>query len=94
MFVLQLWTNITNGKYPLLASSLDTQVLYLFTLVLSIITYLFNPSHFVQSIFVYGMLAFSTYNYISYVTKVSRQMANILGIRIFHLDAEKLKRNN
>lgn len=56
-------------------------------LVFSIITYAFNPSQFVQSIFVYLMLAFSIYNYFSYVTKVSRQMASILGIRIFHLDA-------
>lgn len=58
------------------------------------ITYLFSPNVMTQKVIVYGMLAFSVYNYFSYVTKVSRQMANILGIRIFHLDAEKLKRNN
>ncbi len=61
---------------------------------LSAATYLFGLNAMTQQLFVYGMLAFSVYNYISYVTKVSRQMANILGIRIFHLDADKLKRNN
>lgn len=58
------------------------------------ITYLFSPNEMAQKVIVYGMLVFSVYNYFSYVTKVSRQMANILGIRIFHLDDEKLKRNN
>lgn len=54
-------------------------------LVLASISYLTNASHQVQMIMVYGMLAFAIYNYVSYVTKISRQMANILGIRIFHI---------
>lgn len=54
---------------------------------MSIVTKVFHVSASVQAVFVYGMLAFAVYNYFSYVTKVSRQMANILGIRIFHVDA-------
>ena len=56
-------------------------------LALSLATHLFGLNAMIQQVFVYGMLAFSIYNYVSYVTKISRQMANILGIRIFHLDA-------
>lgn len=58
------------------------------------ITYFTNPSPMIQSVFVYGMLVFVGYNYFSYTIKVSRQMAKILGIRIFHIDTEKLTKNN
>lgn len=59
--------------------------IFILILVLSAFCYFTNASPLVQAVCVYGMLLVSVYNYFSYVTKVSRQMANILGIRIFHI---------
>ncbi len=71
--------------YTYLYYWLSKYLFLLYFLVLTTITYLAQVGPTVQCIMIYGMLAVSVYNYFSYTTKVSRQMANILGIRIFHI---------
>lgn len=86
MYVFVLKINIINGNYLHLFILLAIQVFILILfLVLTTITYLAQVGPTIQCIMIYGMLAVSVYNYFSYTTKVSRQMANILGIRIFHI---------
>jgi hypothetical protein len=52
-------------------------------LVFSIITYYFQPSYYIQAALIYSLLIYTAYSYFSYCIKVTRQMASILGIKIF-----------